>query len=316
MFLYNLIKLGQKALRIQGGGVTLDAKERAEALHQEAMMLDDAGDTDLALKKYLEALELDFSRSSTYYNVGLIYKYRNQWLDSFRYNKRATELAPDDEAANWNLAIAATALRDWKTARSVWHRLGMPVEEGDEPIEANFGMTPVRLNPDEDGEVVWGRRIDPVRVEILNIPYPSSGFGYGDIVLHDGAAVGYRLYEGKERPVFNVLELFSSSRHSTYEVEVQVTGPADIDAFQAICNEMAVEMEDWTTSVRTLCKQCSEGHPHEQHDHEPEEKWQNRHLLGIASATEEAVTKVLTKWQGPERKVERFELALSPAGQS
>jgi len=87
------------------------------------MVLSDAGETDIALKKYLEALELDFSRPTTLYNIGLIYKYRKQWSESFRYNKRAMELAPDDEAINWNLAIAATALRDWQTARGVWNLL-------------------------------------------------------------------------------------------------------------------------------------------------------------------------------------------------
>lgn len=83
------------------------AKTRAEALHLEGMALDDEGETDRALAKYLEALELDFARPETHYNIGLIHKYRAQWAESLRYNKRAAELDPDDEAVNWNLAIAA-----------------------------------------------------------------------------------------------------------------------------------------------------------------------------------------------------------------
>jgi tetratricopeptide (TPR) repeat protein len=162
-------------------------REKAEELHQEGMDLDEAGKTDLALKKYLEALQLDFSRANTHYNVGLIYKYQGQWSESFLHNKQAVDLDPGDEAANWNLAIAATALHDWRTARSVWHRLGMPIEESQDPIEADFGITPIRLNSGDDGEVVWGRRIDPVRVRILSIPFPSSNFRHGDVVLHDGA---------------------------------------------------------------------------------------------------------------------------------
>ncbi|MCD6061725.1 MAG: Tetratricopeptide 2 repeat protein, partial [Moraxellaceae bacterium] len=241
-----------------------DAKEKAEALHQEAMDLDDAGDTDLALKKYLEALQHDLSRATTHYNIGLIYKYRHQWPESFRYNKQAVELDPDDEAANWNLAIAATALRDWQTARSVWHRLGMPVEEGDTPIAQDFGMTPVRLDPDGDGEVVWGRRIDPVRVRILSIP--MAGFRHGDIVLHDGAAVGHRDVDGRRYPVFNVLEPFEASAYSTWEAEVHASQPEDIEALEKICDEFEVAFEDWTTSVQTLCRACSEGTPHDHHD--------------------------------------------------
>ncbi len=276
------------------------------------MALDDAGKTDLALKKYFEALELDFSRSTTHYNIGLIYKYRKQWAESFRYNKRAADLEPSDEAANWNLAIAATALRDWKTARSVWHRLGMPIEEGQDPIEVNFGLTPVRLNPEDDGEVVWGRRVDPVRVRISSIPFPTSGYRFGDVVLHDGAAVGYREYNGREVAVFNVLELFESSAYSTYEAELTVVCPEDVEALHSICDELSVECEDWTTSVRNICRQCSEGRPHEHHNHDKEERWKDRHLVGLAATSREVVRQALERWQNHTRKIERLELTIGP----
>jgi tetratricopeptide (TPR) repeat protein len=288
------------------------AKEKAEQLHQEAMALDDAGNTNLALKKYLEALQLDFSRPTTHYNIGLIYKYRKQWPESFRYNKRAAELEPNDEAANWNLAIAATALRDWKTARAVWHHLGMPITESSDPIEADFGITPVRLNPEDDGEVVWGRRVDPVRVRILNIPFSKSGFRHGDIVLHDGAPVGYREYEGREYSVFNVLELFEPSAYCTYEAELSVAQPEDIEALCAICDELAVACEDWTTSVRTICRQCSEGHPHQHHDSDLEELREDRHSVGLASSDKAIVQQALEQWQNETRKVEYLELTLGP----
>jgi Flp pilus assembly protein TadD len=104
----------------------------AHRLHEEGMALDAAGDREGALRKYFAALELDFDRSSTHYNIGLTYKYRGAWKESFRFNKRAHELAPDDEAAAWNLAISATALRDWTTARTVWHSLGLPITPGNE----------------------------------------------------------------------------------------------------------------------------------------------------------------------------------------
>jgi hypothetical protein len=62
-------------------------------------------------------------------------------------------------------------------------------------------------------EVVWSERICPVRSRIVNIPTGATGFRHGDIVLHDGAPVGYRSNSyGKQRPVFSVLELFDPSR--------------------------------------------------------------------------------------------------------
>jgi hypothetical protein len=56
----------------------MSAADRAEELHQEALALDDGGETDAALARYLGALALDGARSSTHYNVGLIYKYRRR----------------------------------------------------------------------------------------------------------------------------------------------------------------------------------------------------------------------------------------------
>jgi hypothetical protein len=41
------------------------------------------------------------------------------------------------------------------------------------------------LNPSDDGEIVWARRMDPVRARINNILLTDSGCRYGDIVLHD-----------------------------------------------------------------------------------------------------------------------------------
>ncbi len=290
--------------------MTISPKEKAAELHEEGMTLSDAGEYDLALKKYFEALELDFSRPATHYNVGLIYKYRQQWPESFRHNKRACDLAPTDEAANWNLGIAATALRDWRTARSVWHRLGMPIEEGESPISADFGVTPVRLNPGDDGEVVWGDRIDPVRVRITSIPFPRSGFRYGDTVLHDGAAVGYREYDGREYAVFNVFKVFEPSDFSTWEAELSGVTREDILALQSLCEELKIECEDWTTSVRNICRQCSEGRPHEHHDHDMQQEWQEKHIIGLAARDGKAVQQALDRWKNEMRRVERLDLML------
>jgi hypothetical protein len=288
------------------------ARQKAAALHEEAMALEAAGDTGRALEKYFRALQLDPARPTTHYNIGLVHKYRRQWPESFRHNSRAVELQPDDEAANWNLAIAATALRDWETARRVWRRLALPIEEGSGPIEADFGVTPVRLRPEDSAEVVWAQRVDPVRARILSIPYPDSGFRHGDVVLHDSAAVGYRMLGESERPVFNVFELFQPSSHSTYEAELRVCGPQDLESLQAICGELGVELEDWTTSVRTLCRQCSEGRPHEKHAHVQEQAWEDRHLVGLAAGDEGAVRQALERWGNAGRSVERLELALAP----
>ena len=269
--------------------------------------MSEAGDRAGALAKYRAALELDLDRPSTLYNVGLIYKYQSAWRESFRFNKRAYELRPDDEAAAWNLAIAATALRDWRTARSVWSSLGMKITPGDTPVEDDLGRTPVRLNSEDDAEVVWARRIDPVRARLTNIPFTDSGFRYGDLVLHDGAPVGYRTNDGREYPVFNVLQLFEASSFNTYEADIIAPSQADVEALETICDQAGIAMEDWSRSVRILCKACSEGRPHEHHDSAgKDEGWKVERRIALATVSDSQVESVLDAWADANRSVKAW----------
>lgn len=184
------------------------SRDAVDQLLDEAQALEDL---EVAMPLYQRALALDPYRAATHYNIGLVYKYRGAWTESLHHNLRASDLRPDDEAANWNMGIAATALRDWPAAREAWRRVGIQIADGDGPVEEDFGIAPVRLNPNESAEVVWGKRIDPARVVLVSIPYPASGFRAGDIVLHDGASMGERQYNGRTYSVFNVLALFEAS---------------------------------------------------------------------------------------------------------
>ena len=276
----------------------LDFKKRkASKLHKEAQQLGDEEKFDEAIQKYLEAIECDPQKSGSYYNIGLIYKYRGEWQKSFEFNQKANELDPEDKAARWNLAIAATALRNWTVARKKWEENGITLEGSEGSIEMDFGLTPVRLNPDENGEVVWATRIDPVRARIDNIPFPESGFRHGDMVLHDGAAVGYRKRGEDEYPVFNVLELFSPSPFTTNVATVSVESESDMDALEKAFSATQSHYEDWTRNVRTLCRACSEGRPHEQHDHELKDEWFPERRLGIAVYPGDDIYRILEQWQ-------------------
>ena len=272
-------------------------KKKAQALHAEAQQLSDEGRDAEALELYFEAIELDPEKSESYYNIGLIYKYRGEWALSLKYNKVANDLAPDDEAARWNLAIAATALRNWEIARSAWMQNGIRLDGKSGPIEMNFGITPVRLNPDDAGEVVWATRIDPVRARIDSIPFKESGFRHGDIVLHDGAPVGRRQVGDREYAVFNVLQLFEQSGYKTVAAVVELTKDTDLHVLEALLSQGSHVMEDWTVNVRMLCKQCSEGVPHEDHDGEPSAHWVSQRNLGLAIHGGGSIQSLLDDWQ-------------------
>ncbi len=284
--------------------------EQAQELHVAAQALEEKGLDDEAIEKYKEAIKLNPEKSESYYNIGLIYKSRNDWQNSFEFNKKANELDPDDEAARWNLAIAATALRDWLTVRRAWKDQGLDIDNAEGPIELDFGLTPVRLNPNENGEVVLARRIDPVRARIGSIPLPDSNFCCGDIVLHDGAAVGYRMLGERKCAVFNVMELYEASKLSTFQLLINMPTQIHVDDLSKTFGASGIEMEDWTSNIRSLCKACSEGDPHDHHDHEEHQEWKSERKIGIAATSIAQVDEILQRWisNGVENSSQTYRL--------
>ena len=294
------------------------SQDLVEQLLDEAQALDDL---EAALPIYERALALAPDHPAVLYNMGLVHKYGAEWVLSLHYSRRSSDLRVDGEAAHWNMGIAATALRDWPAAREAWRRAGIVLAEGEGPIHEDFGLTPVRLNPDDGAEVVWGRRIDPVRVVIGNIPLPDSGFRAGDVVLHDGAPVGECQYQGRNYLVFNVLELFEASAHSTYEAEVRARDADDLASLTAALEAAEVDHEVWTSQLRVLCRQCSEGIPHEHEEHAEEpasgSSWPETHVIGISTTVPEAARRVLERWGAEgdgDHGLLRFECVLQGRG--
>ena len=175
------------------------------------------------------------------------------------------------KAGWWNLGIAATALGDWQEARRAWQACGMTPPEGDGPPNFGWGMTPVRLDPAGDGEVVWARRLDPARSQIESIPLPTSPFGWHDIVLVDGAPEGQRVVAGRAYPVFNVLARIASASVRKFIIELATVDDEAIHALATCATERGGSAENWGTATNILCDECSRGvvHHHAEHDGTP-----------------------------------------------
>ncbi|WP_418120064.1 tetratricopeptide repeat protein [Variovorax sp. 350MFTsu5.1] len=274
---------------------------KANALNELGRRLDEEGDQDGALQAYAQAGAVLPNWSAPWYNIGLIHKYRGDWAASLQANARAVRCDPRNEGAIWNLGIAATALGDWTTARSAWRQYGIEVPEGDGPVDLFIGLTPIRVHGFEASEVVWADRIDPARAILRNVPTPDCGHRYGDLVLHDGAANGYRLHGEREVPVFDALELIAPSDYSTYEVTIEEAIRQDIDALVKRFEAADASAENWTTSMQMLCRACSEGRPYDEGKHNHGEGEEPGALgpwrIGIAAREEEAARRILGEWR-------------------
>lgn len=273
----------------------------------------DRGRRDLALKHYQRAARCDPGWSVPYFNLGLHTKHLCQWEDSLRFNRRATELDDQDEGAWWNLGIAATALQDWTIARRAWRRLNIDVPDDGGEWTGPAVTACVRLNPERDGEVVWGERLDPARLIVLNVPLPESKHRFKDIVLNDGAANGRRVLDGEEVPVFDELQIWRASAYSTYEVIFRAEDPALDSKLSEIGNDLGCGIEDWST-IRWLCAECSRGNPGP-HECKAEDRDPSLRRIAIAATTEEAVQQAIgiVMQRSPEAQFLGLELLLPAA---
>jgi hypothetical protein len=249
----------------------------------------------------------------SWFEAGLYAKARREWDRCLAWNSRALELfgAPEAEEfgganpAAWNLGIAATALGDWGTARRAWAAYGIGgLGDGTGPIDGNFGMAPIRLNPDRpslalevpaahgDTEVVWCWRRSPAHAVVASVPLPESGHRFRDVLLHDGEPKGTRRNGGQEVSVFDEIARLSESGMPTWQA--QVSGPtiADIEAVGDLCGERGLGADNWS-GMNILCSDCSHGSPGDDHHHEKPSE--GTVILGLAGH-EDDVTQCLETW--------------------
>ncbi|WP_431042311.1 tetratricopeptide repeat protein [Streptomyces sp. P1-3] len=210
--------------------------------------------------------------SESWFNLALLHKFRHDWEQARAAGLRAVTLLDRETGAPdwWNVGIAATALQDWPLARRAWQAYGLKVPGKQdpgaavgEPVGMELGSAAVRLSPEGEAEVVWGRRLDPARIEVLSIPLPSSGRRWGEVVLHDGVPHGERTTTGADGtvrayPVFDEIELWAPSPVPTWVVLLEAATEADRDALERLAADAGFAAEDWSSSVRLLCRSCSE----------------------------------------------------------
>jgi tetratricopeptide (TPR) repeat protein len=288
-------------------------------IFSKAQRLNDQG-RDLAAKgwfaeaeeAYRAAADAKPEWSVPWYNLGLMHKYRRNWEASLDCNQRAAELSPSDGDSWWNIGIAATALGRWDVARLAWQKCKISVPPGNGPIEMDLGHVPIRLTENSVGEVVWSHRIDPARAVLISIPVPDSGHRWGDLVLHDGVANGYRMLRGQKVPVFDELVCLRRSGFVTLIVELQAV-PDAIETLSSIADDLGGAAEDWSTSTRMLCKECSEGTPG--HLHDADHTAPAHPHCGLAARDKAHAQEILNMWlvRAPASSVLSVRAAAEPA---
>lgn len=263
-----------------------------EHWYAEAQRYEAAGDVYHAFKLYKQLVKKVPEWPLPYLALARMYHKRKEWKPAFHYFKKTVALLPDQREAWWSLGIAATALKKWRLARSIWSKFGL--------TELQAKPEGLRLSYNGLFEILWIKAIDPARAKILSIPHPASGFRFRDIVLYERKAVGHHIVNHKRVVVYNEMGLFKRSPFTTFSCLLHNVDEKQIEQLEKLCYDDRIGFEIWSNAARTMVIDHPNSFP-EYYGRSilPEEdKEQAEHaLVAIAAVHQAEVLRVLDAWQ-------------------
>jgi len=262
-----------------------------------------------ALTRMKHAIELDPKEGSLWFRLGLLHKWRGQWNEGVAANQRAIDLGHDHQGVRWNLMICAMGAGDYDRALTINKEMGMKIERGvDGMPDGRFGPVQVRVSSlgegidpkahvvgtDPDFENLWIDRRSLCHGIVVNATVHDLPVDYGDVVLFDGAPVGYRV-DGDERiPRFPLLQILREGAYHRFWFIAQQPRGGQVQALSDEKNAWTFYVHD--EQVRMLCHACARNEK-EGHNHERDEKTEPHIVSGklvIAKTTPlEDVAKVI-----------------------
>ncbi|WP_410499123.1 hypothetical protein [Chitinibacter sp. S2-10] len=253
---------------------TTELKTAAHAAWEE-------GDLAQAEQHFLAALAIDEQDAQTHYDLALLYKNSepSNWPLAQRHNARALALKPDDEAARWNLGIAATANRDWETAAQAWRALALSYSAGQLAQPVPGELVAIRIRVGKHQEVVFGQRLDPARALVTGVPIPDLEIGHGDILLLDAVPRGERQLDGVAYPVYEVLERWQHGTHATYVIEAEVPDSLAQDTLLELAAKAGLPIADLDFNVASEAP-----------------KWLLVRQYGVAALEDQPVADLIAAW--------------------
>ncbi|WP_373974549.1 hypothetical protein NT239_13060 [Chitinibacter sp. SCUT-21] len=240
------------------------------------------GDLAAAEQHFLAALAIDEQDAQTHYDLALLYKNSepSNWTKAQQHNARALEIKPDDEAAWWNLGIAATANQDWASAAQAWAKFGHHYSADElAGLQSGTERIAIRIRVGKHQEVIFGQRIDPARALVSGVPLPDLEIGHGDILLLDGVPRGAREVDGVSYPVYEVLERIYQHTAATYVIEAEVPDETAQDTLFKVAAEAKLPVADFDFNVASEAP-----------------KWLVVRQYGVAAIEDQPVADLITAW--------------------
>lgn len=260
-----------------------------QTLYLNASNYDRKGDVYNAVKLYKRIIRLNADWSPPYYQLGLIYKNRQEWKACLHYHKKFLARDSSVRQAWWNLGIAASALKKWRIARNVWNKFGLS------PTGANPHC--IQLKTANLFELFWVQSLDPARGRISNIPFPASDRRYGDIVLFDNEIVGYNVVNNRRVPIYPELGLFKRSVYRTWSCLLIGASKKDIQTLEQLCQNASLGFEIWSNASRAYSPQFESHLPEYYSPTDLTETPEEGVIVALAGKREKAIVDTLNSWE-------------------
>lgn len=263
-------------------------------LLDQAAHSDRAGDVYTAVKLYKKAIRLAPEMPDPYARLGAIYKKRAEWKPAVYYSEQALAVQADHPSAWRTLGVAATALKQWKAARRAWNRLGYDFREIDQALDLDLGGIAVCLNPVARPAIVWAKRLDPARAQLLSVPLPSSGRHFGDLVLIDNEAHGRQVIGNTRLPVYPELQLIRKSLFHTFPVLLPGATLEHTDVLSRLCREAGLGFDNWSRANHLFLPPDRADFP--EYHHLPGPGDPASYTVALAARHSKTVVKMLKTW--------------------
>ena len=259
-----------------------------EQLYLEACRYDEAGDIYHAVKLWRLILKKDDQFAPAHRKLGQFYKSRGEWKPAYHFHKKLVALYPKEEAAWWNLGIAACALEKPRIMRSVIQKFkGTKLPEKGQ-------LQVVQVNHQAFFELLWVMVETPFSGYILSIPHPLSGLSYKDLVLFDRDITGYQIQRKKRIPVRPFLGQKKRSVYQAFSCLLHNPVKEDLDLLEGICVKEGLGFEIWSNSSMSMSTKQKEFYHHQFGNIQAP---QDQILVAFGAKLQRNVEAVLNAWK-------------------
>ncbi len=150
----------------------------------------------------------------------------------------------------------------------------------------------------EDGDLVWGERLEPDRVVLRSIPSPKGGFRWLDEIVVLPEPVTEVELSGVSYPVFAAHARAEGSGIPTVVATVAGADPQDAGRLTELLLERGWRAEDWTETVGVVCPSCIDRLPDPGHRHDTDGRLEVRTIAVAGRASD--VETVIQRWRAEQ----------------